>query len=91
MAVDKSNMAFEESEAGELQREWERPSYAIYDAMEEWFDVDWLSHPPMIRIVDLDAVDRFFERPGDRSLSFKYDDISITLSREDGEQHIVLE
>lgn len=84
-------MPFEETKTGELHRKWVRPSYAIYDAMEEWFDVDWLSEPPMIRTVDLDAVDRFFEGPGDRSLSFTYKDVCITLSRKDGEQQIVLE
>lgn len=81
MAVDKVNKAFDENETGELHRKWERPSYAIYEAMEEWFDVNWLSHPPMIRTVDLEAVDRFFEGSGDRSLSFEYDDMCITLSR----------
>lgn len=72
-------------------REWDRASYAIVDAMEEWFDANVLEDPPMIRTVDLDAVDRFFASEGDRSLSFEYDGVCVTVVRKDGNQRILIE
>lgn len=75
----------------EVRGKWERPSYAILEAMEERFEIEWLEEPSLVRTVDLHAIDRFFEGEGDRSLSFQYDGICITLSREDGELRIVLD
>lgn len=72
-------------------REWERPSYAIFEAMEEEFDANMLEEPPMIKSVDLDAVDRFFASDGDRSLSFEYQGVCVTLVRKDGSQRILID
>lgn len=72
-------------------REWDRASYAVVDAMEERFDATVLEDPPMIRTVDLDAVDRFFASDGDRSLSFEYDGVCVTVVRKDGNRRIVIE
>lgn len=78
-------------EASEDTRDWERASYAIFDAMEEQFDANMLEEPPMSRSVDLDAVDRFFASDGDRSLSFEYGDVCVTVVRKGGNQRIVIE
>lgn len=77
--------------ASEDTREWERASYAIFDAMEEQFDANMLEEPPMNKSVDLDAVDRFFASNGDRSLSFEYGDVCVTVIRRDGYQRIVID
>lgn len=81
------------ADTGEMEghREWDRASYAIFDALEELFDDDLLDQPPMINTVDLDAVDRFFEGEGDRSLSFEYGGVCVTVVRKDGQQRIVLD
>lgn len=78
-------------EVTETHREWDRPSYAIFEAMEEEFDANMLEERPMIRSVDLDAVDRFFASDGDRSLSFEYQGVCVTLVRKDGNQRIVID
>lgn len=83
--------SLQKEESAELRQGWEKPSYAIFDAMEEWFDINWLDEEPLIKTIDLDAIDRFFEDRGDRSLSFEYDGSSITLSREGGVQEIKLD
>lgn len=80
-----------ETDVVERHREWDRASYAIFDALEELFEDDLLEQPPMINTVDLDAVDRFFEGEGDRSLSFEYGGVCVTVVRKDGQQRIVLE
>lgn len=89
--ADKMSMSPTESETRTSRREWERPSYAICDALEEQFEINWLEEPSLVRTVDLDAIDRFFEGCGDRSLSFEYADICITLSRKDGELRIAFD
>lgn len=78
-------------EVSEDHREWERASYAIFDAMEEHFDTNMLDEQPMIKSVDLDAVDRFFASEGDRSLSFEYDGVCVTVLRKDGNQRIIID
>lgn len=94
MIVDgmgEKSESLQNQESAELRQGWERPSYAIFDAMEEWFEINWLDEPGLIKTINLDAIDRFFESRGDRSLSFEYDGSSITLSREGGVQQIMLD
>lgn len=89
--AEKVGKSVRDIEGVEHNREWERASYAIFDAMDELFEEDLLEQPPMVNTVDLDAVDRFFAGDGDRSLSFEYGDVCVSVIRKDGKQRIVID
>lgn len=78
--MGEKRRSLKRQESGKFRREWDTPSYAVIAAIDEWFELNKLEKP-LDKAVDLDAIDRFFETRGDRSLSFEYDDMSITLSR----------
>lgn len=89
--VDKIGMSVKDMEADGANREWERASYAIFDALEKRYEVNLLEQPAMGHTVDLDAIDRFFAGYGDRSLSFEYESVCVTVIRKNGKQRIVFD